>query len=120
MEQFLLHTIGDYITQNNWMALNKTKNTLKGYLACFIHATLYSLPFLLIGSFNAFLVIYITHFFIDKYRLAVYWTKFVNWNWKSKTFGYTEDTPIWLYSWLLYIVDNIFHLSINYLSLKYL
>jgi hypothetical protein len=80
MEQLLLHLLGDYITQNSWLANNKTLNTVKGYLACLIHVTLYSLPFLLLtnGFTVAWFVIFITHFLIDKYRLAVYLIKFNN------------------------------------------
>ena len=70
--ELYLHMVGDYITQNNWMANTKIKNTKEGYLAAFIHCLLYALPFLFIGSLNAVLVIFITHFLIDKYRLARY------------------------------------------------
>ena len=56
MLQFFLHMIGDYVTQNDWMATAKTKNSKEGYLACLIHSVLYSLPFLIIGSWKAVLV----------------------------------------------------------------
>ena len=89
--QLFLHMIGDYITQNEWMALTKTKNTFQGYLACLIHSLLYSLPFLLIGSFQAVLIIFLTHFIIDKYRLAKYFIKLRNWNFSEN--GHSEETP---------------------------
>lgn len=117
MVQLLLHGLGDYLLQNDWMAANKTQPTKKGYLACAIHATLYSLPFLLIGSLQAFLFIIITHFLIDKYRLAVYWIKLVNWNWQSRNFGYADDKPMWMSVWLLIIIDNLMHLICNYIAL---
>ena len=120
VEQLLLHATGDYLTQNDWMAQNKTKSSLKGYLACLIHAIAYSLPFLLIGSFAAWIVIFVSHFFIDKYRLATYWIKLVNWNWKSKNFGFDNEKPTWMSVWLMIIIDNVFHLICNYFSLKYL
>jgi hypothetical protein len=67
MEQLILHLIGDYITQSDWMAQNKTK---RAYPAL-AHAIVYSLPFLLLGpSWLAFWVILGTHFLIDRYRLA--------------------------------------------------
>lgn len=67
MEQLILHMVGDYLTQSHWMAENKTKR----FLPAAIHATVYSLPFLLLSiSWAAFAVILITHFFIDRYRLA--------------------------------------------------
>jgi len=68
MTQLILHLLGDYVTQSDWMAQNKTKSTY----AALLHATTYSIPFALIASLNALLVIWITHFFIDRYRLARY------------------------------------------------
>ena len=110
---FLFHLIGDYITQNDWMAQNKTKS----FLPAFIHASIYSLPFLYICFSRWWLLIWISHFLIDRYRLAVYWIKLVNWNWKSINFGYDSDKPLWMSVWLMIIVDNIFHLLINSLSI---
>lgn len=120
MEQLILHLIGDYVTQNDWLAQNKTKNTLTGYIACLIHALVYSLPFLLICSKEAWLIIFIFHFFIDKYRLAVYLIKFTNWNWKSINFGYGAEKPAFMSIWLMIIVDNTLHLITNYAAIKYL
>lgn len=67
MEQLILHLFGDYVSQSDWMAQNKTK--------CFtpaaVHAVVYSLPFLLLRpSWIAFVVILVTHFLIDRYRVA--------------------------------------------------
>jgi hypothetical protein len=120
MIQLLLHGLGDYLLQNDWMAQHKTQPTKTGYLACFIHALLYSLPFLLIGSLQAFLFIFLTHFLIDKYRLAVYWIKLTNWNWQSTNFGYSDAKPQWMSVWLLIIIDNLLHLICNYTALTFL
>lgn len=119
IEQLILHGVGDYMTQNDWMAQNKTKNTHIGYLACLIHAVTYSLPFLLIGSFTAWVIIFATHFLVDKYRLATYWIKLVNWNWQSKNYGFDNDKPAWMSVWLLIIIDNVIHLLCNYFALIY-
>jgi len=106
------------------MATAKTKQSL----AALIHATLYSLPFLLFRpSWLALFVIWSTHFFIDRYRLArmVVWLK----NLMSPTLhtweecqgtGYPKDAAAWLAVWLLIIADNIMHVTINGLALKYL
>lgn len=115
----IFHLVGDYLFQNDWMALNKTKSDL----AAFIHAALYSALFLLISNPYLWLVIIGTHFLIDRYRLAVYWIKLVNWNWDSTNFGYGADKPAWMSVWLMIIIDNVIHLVINsvciYLSYKY-
>jgi Protein of unknown function (DUF3307) len=142
MEQLLLHLIGDYCIQSHWMATNKTKSDW----AAWCHATVYSLPFLLIGSWTAVLVIYATHFAIDRYRLVRYliWWKNVllgdpawrilgpstpcedssawkPYGWENcKTTGFPADVPPWLAVWLMIICDNTLHLGINFLALKYL
>jgi hypothetical protein len=73
MIQILIHLWGDYLTQSDWMAQNKTK----AHLPAAVHALVYSAPFLFIGSWKAVLVICATHFLIDRYRLARYvvWAK---------------------------------------------
>lgn len=73
MIQLILHLWGDYILQSQWMADNKTKR----WFPALVHATVYSLPFFLIGSWQAVLVIWSTHAVIDRYRFARYvcWAK---------------------------------------------
>lgn len=80
MIQLILHLIGDYLTQSDWMAQNKTKHSLPAMA----HALVYSLPFLFLTAHApspalAGMVILVTHFLIDRYRLARYvvWAK--NW-----------------------------------------
>lgn len=141
MEQLLLHLIGDYVTQSDWMARMKTKQ----YFPAFVHATIYALPFLLLRpSGTAFAAILGTHFLIDRFALARYvvWAKnallsprvpyydldgkayFIRdprLEWRScKITGYPADTPIWLATWLTIIADNTLHLTINYLALRFL
>lgn len=122
-DQVMLHMIGDYILQSDWMALNKTKE----HFPAFAHALVYSLPFLILGpSLPAWVVIFGTHFLIDRYRLARYvvWAK--NWlgpnqPWeKCKATGYPDDRPPWLAVWLLIIADNIMHVAINGFALRLL
>lgn len=126
---FLFHLMGDYIFQNDWMANEKTKH----FLPAFIHATIYSLPFLMVVNWRFWLIIYITHFFIDRYRLAVYWIRLVNikdygrnyndyyvssWRFNdNKNFGYGKDKPVFISLWLMIIIDNSWHLVINSASI---
>ena len=123
MEQLILHLVGDYITQTDWMAKNKRSR----WGVALLHAYIYSLPFLLIGSQKAFWAILITHWIIDRLGIARYVVYAKNWatnpslKWVdcSKT-GYPDSDPAWLTVWLLIIADNTLHLSINFLALKYL
>ena len=123
MEQLIAHLVGDYVLQNHWMATKKTTSSL----AAFVHVMLYGLPFLLLVSNPLqWLVIVGTHFAIDRWRLAKYWIEF--WGigcpgWLSRTFGNDEESataPPFLGVWLLIIVDNTAHLTINYLALSQL
>ncbi len=110
---FVFHLIGDYLTQNDWMANHKTKNSWVALL----HAVIYSLPFLYLVPNLYWLIILVSHFFIDRFRLAVYWIKLVNWNWKSTNFGYDESKPQWMSVWLMIIIDNVIHICFNSLAI---
>ena len=87
MEQLILHLVGDYLTQSDWMAQNKTKR----HFPALAHAVVYSLPFLLLTGLSdrglaVWAVILWSHFFIDRYRLARYvvWAKNLlapEWTW---------------------------------------
>lgn len=134
MEQLICHLVGDYVLQNHWMAQNK----VRAWLPAIVHATLYMLPFLLLSpSIEAVSVMWGTHLLIDRFRLARLWVEFWGvgntgtlWHtmkhdrapWEA---GYVEmppkdRAPDWLAVWLLIIVDNTAHLSINYAALRWL
>lgn len=143
--QLLCHFIGDYFLQSSWMANEKTKS----HVPALVHVLTYMLPFLFLRpSWPALFVIVSTHFVIDRWRLARYvcWVKnFIgpkrevfyrsddgerlvpyyallrNTPWvECQATGYPPETPVWLATWLLIIVDNIMHVVINGLALRYL
>lgn len=132
MDQLLCHLWGDYIFQSDWMAKGKGI----WWLPCLMHVLLYSVGFLFLHpSWQALVVIAGTHYLIDRYRLAHYLAYAKNWTpkkpefWKSGPIlwypkltwtGYPEETPDWMAVWLLIIADNILHLTINFLALRYL
>lgn len=125
MIQLILHLLGDYVLQSDWMAQTKTKSTW----AAFCHATVYSLPFLAIASLYAWLVIWSTHLVIDRFRLARYVVYAKNWlaprsywhPWaECSGTGYHKDSPPWLSVWLMIAADNTLHLMINAASLAWL
>lgn len=124
IDQLVAHLVGDYILQSHWMATNKTKNSL----AAAIHCLFYVLPFLLLSSsIVALSVITLTHFVVDRWRLARYVVylknllapKWDSWN-DCRSTGYHKDVPDWLSVWLLIITDNVIHIIINGLALFYL
>jgi hypothetical protein len=125
-DQILLHLIGDYVVQSDWMAGEKTKKSV----AALVHAVTYTLPFLfLTGSPTALAFIGFTHFVIDRWRLARYvcWVKNIpspkryRHPWAECTgTGYHQDRPAWLAVWLMIVADNTMHILLNGVALKYL
>lgn len=72
-EMFLGHLVGDYLFQNEWMALNKAKNNKIGWLSAFIHCIIYTLSVCTImWNFNIYwiYIVFLTHFPLDKFRIA--------------------------------------------------
>lgn len=71
----ILHDVGDYLTQSDWMASEKTSKTVPALA----HALVYTLPFLLVTTSPAALaLIGVSHFAFDRFRLAKYWCWFKN------------------------------------------
>jgi len=123
-DQLLAHAVGDYIIQSDWMATEKTKKSL----AAIVHVVTYTLPFLLLTTqVLALAVICVTHFVIDRWRLARYviwlrngiWSRQKPWS-ECQKFGTPPTTPDWLAGWLLIFTDNIMHVLINGAALKWL
>lgn len=118
--QLVAHAVGDYLLQSDWMAKEKTKQSLPAV----IHAATYTAPFLFFRpSVKQLSLIAGSHYLIDRYRLArhVCWAK----NQISPAprremtaTGYPRETPDWMAVWLLIIADNILHVLINGLSLR--
>lgn len=144
MEQLLVHILGDYGLQSDWMALNKGKKTIP----CLVHVLIYTACFLLLTtSWKALLVIGITHFLVDRFHTPLKrfiwlrghlnpWLSYPEYG-KCNTTGFYDDSPfntvkntrpddqhpprIFAISvWLYIIHDNFIHLTINYLALTYL
>lgn len=126
-DQLLVHAIGDYVLQSDWMATSKTNK----WSAAVAHVLVYGLPWLLLTRSPAALAFIVgTHFVIDHWRLARYvgWAKgFLappsGWPrpWKEcSSTGYPADRPPFMTVWLMIIVDQIMHVTLNGIALKYL
>ena len=142
MLQLIFHGIGDFIVQNHWMATNKKKKGWKGFWACQIHCITYALPFKCIGSWLAVLVIYLTHFIVDRTRIVDYFLAWKNgaikidllefygfrysmfeirWDiYDISNYGFKKDVPYGIALFCYIACDNVIHIICNYLSLKYL
>lgn len=120
-DDILVHMVGGYILQSDWMANRKTSDSA----AAAAHVATYCLPFLLLRpSGKALAIIAGTHFLIDRSRLARYvcWAKNhiapPGQDHELTATGYPADRPAWLSTWLLIITDNILHVVINRIALK--
>jgi hypothetical protein len=117
ISQLILHLFGDFIIQNDWMALNKKKKGFKGFSACFIHCLLYALPFLLIAGYVQVFFIFITHYVIDRYNVVTWFLSKRN-GVDMSNYGFSSNRPEYISVWLNIITDNTFHLMCNYLILS--
>ena len=118
-DQIVAHFVGDYLLQNSWMAINKTKR----WLPAIVHAIVYTLPFLFITQNPlALLVICSTHAIEDRYYLVRFFIKWKNGGGDkiNPRTGYLRALPDWLTYWLLYAQDNILHILINGIAIKFL
>ena len=72
-EMLLGHLMGDYLFQTEWMAMNKSKNTLEGWIVATVHCLLYTLAVcLFMWNFQLIWIVavFLTHFPIDKFALG--------------------------------------------------
>lgn len=123
-DQLVAHAVGDYVLQSEWMVREKGRS----YLAAFAHVVVYCLPFLFLTQNPATLVVIAgSHFALDRWRLARYVVWLKNWPWpghraweECRETGYPPETPKWMSTWLLIIVDNTLHVLINGAAIHYL
>jgi len=95
---FIAHLIGDYILQNDWMALQKKESTFH----CLIHIMLYMIPFYFFHlSWPQLLIIAIQHFIVDRTNIIY---RFMVWKGQDK-FVNPPCGP-----WSVIVMDNISHI----------
>lgn len=138
MLQLILHALGDYLIQNDYMALNKKKKGWHGHIACQIHCITYALPFWYFYGIKVAFGVYLSHFIIDRYHLIEMFLAIRNglikkpWTDEAgcrhsiayqlahvDNFGYSPERPVLITVWLYIIVDNIFHVLCNYFCITY-
>jgi len=118
-ELLLGHLVGDYLIQNDYMALNKAKNTKAGYIACLIHCITYTIAVtVFMQNFDIawILTVFFSHFFIDKYNLADKYMTYYKGLSISKYIKEKETNPIKgdFVTLVHTAVDNTMHLVLMY------
>lgn len=93
------HPVGDYLLQNDWMALNKKKATIP----CVVHCTLWTLS---VCAFTGWWiwspVPWVTHFIQDRTNIILFWMTRVN---RQLQFASGPCAP-----WSIIVVDNTWHI----------
>lgn len=113
MIQLISHLFGDFVFQNDWMAINKNQYNPKGWLACLVHCIVYTTFFYGQGNSLQLGLVFITHFIIDKFSVARHWTNIFK-------VGARMPRDFWLYTYLIFMVDMAYHLACNYIIIRYL
>lgn len=141
----LAHFVADWLFQSQYMAEQKVKTAVPALL----HVTVYGLVFWALVSppLPALAVIVGTHYLIDRYRLArhVNWaanfiapvrrtSRYLGedeghlWLWRStnapwrecSTYGSPPGVPDHIAFTVMISIDQILHLSLNYMALRWL
>lgn len=119
------HVMGDYLFQNNKMALSKSKKGFEGHLWCTIHALIYSVCvciFLWKASSLVFGIAFISHWPIDRYGLGLKWSEFYrSISWRKVYQDLAKDWPVELaFAAPVYIVvDNSMHIILMWLAFNW-
>ena len=90
------HLVGDFVVQNDWMAVNKKRSSL----ACLVHVVTYMLPFLLCGlAWWQLALIAAQHFVQDRTAFVFWWMRV----WKRVPSDYWTAVALF--------VDQAFHVA---------
>lgn len=95
------HLVGDYLLQNDWMALNKKTRTFN----CAVHCTLWTLAVCVFTGWwtpPIIAILWITHFVQDRTNIILWWMLKVN---RQKQFATGPCSP-----WSIIVVDNVWHI----------
>lgn len=112
----IAHLWGDYILQSDWMAFEKEG----AWLPAIVHGLIHGLLFLILTRSPVALVVIVgTHIVIDHYRLArrVYWLK-SRLGPPSYRVPWRDVRAEW--TWLMIVIDNTMHITINSAALLWL
>lgn len=112
------HMVGDYLLQNDYMALNKKKWSLKGWWCCSLHCALYTLAVCAVCGWwtpKLFALVFLSHMALDKTMLVVWWMRLYG-SFRQTISGEFSMHVVWCYA----LVDNTIHLLSLWLIAKYL
>jgi len=101
------HLVGDYLLQNDWMALNKKKDSAP----CLVHCFIWTASVMLFSGWNEITssraviilaVLFTTHFIQDRTQIIKFWMTRIN---SQPKFAEPPMAP-----WSIIVVDNVWHI----------
>lgn len=103
------HLCGDYLLQNDWMALNKKRSSLH----CFVHCLVWTVCVCSFGGITGIggLILFVTHFIQDRTSIVSWYMDTVG----QKSFRTGACAP-----WAAIVVDNVFHIVTIWAVCKFL
>lgn len=122
------HMVGDYLLQSTMMATTKGQSkTWQGWAWCFLHSVIYTAAIcVFLWNFDSlfFLLIFNSHFWIDKFSLAEKWGQLTGGRTFAKAAAEPDEAkrPFSIaFTCLVYVaVDNTMHLLLMWGILKWL
>lgn len=108
MDWFIGHLIGDYLLQNDWMALNKKSRSWPCAVHCFLWTA--SVMACTMWPWWIFHALFITHFIQDR-------TDIVRWLMVHKGQEKFAQPP--MAPWSIVVVDNVLHLVVLWVVSKF-
>lgn len=108
IEAIIGHLVGDYLLQNDWMALNKKKSTFH----CVVHCSIWTACVVLFAAWPLWTVLplFATHFVQDRTQVI---------NWYMRTVGQVQFAKPPMAPWSMIVVDNVWHLVAIYAIAKF-
>jgi hypothetical protein len=105
------HLVGDYLLQNDWMALNKKRHSIN----CAVHCTLWTLAVCAFSGWwtvSIISILWVTHFVQDRTSIIIWWMTKAN---RQQQFATGPCAP-----WSIIVVDNVFHILTIWIVWRFL
>jgi hypothetical protein len=109
LDALIGHLVGDYILQNDWMALNKKISSLH----CGVHCLIWTACVVLFAAWGwkAAAFLFVAHFVQDRTGLIRRWMSLVG----QDQFATGPCSP-----WSIIVVDNVWHILQIYAAARWL
>jgi hypothetical protein len=103
------HLVGDYLLQNDWMALNKKKPGSLGTKTCAVHSFIWAQSVVIFAGWGwpwgnpspAIAILFVLHYIQDRTNIITRWMDFIG----QKQFRTGPCAP-----WSSIVVDNVWHI----------